>query len=129
MQDQAATSFADAASDGTLDLAQMRPAGFLPRMKRYEADLIEKIRSGSGWLDNARCLVCASPRRRPQWPAHGIMLLECLECGHHYFEKMPRNLAEVYEGQSYLEESKSGYLANVDYRLRRFASERIDILA
>ena len=42
---------------------------------------------------------------------------------------MPRDLAEVYEGESYLQESKSSYLSNVDYRLRRFASERLGILA
>ena len=33
---------------------------------------------------------------------------------------------EVYQGQSYLEQSKSGYLSNVDYRLRRFAAERLE---
>src|ERR1700751_2933278 len=116
------------AGSGNLDLEQMRPPGFLARMKQYEQDLTAKVSAGSGWIDNDRCLVCASTQRRPQWPAHALMLYQCLDCGHYYFEKMPRNLAEVYEGESYLEESKAGYLSNLDYRLRRFATERLAIL-
>ncbi len=119
---------AGAVGGGNLDLAQMRPPAFLPRLKQYEQELIAKVSAGGGWIDNDRCLVCASRRRVQQWPAHAVMLYECLDCGHHYFEKMPKNLAEVYEGESYLEQSKSGYLSNVDYRLRRFASERLAIL-
>jgi SAM-dependent methyltransferase len=114
---------------GGLDLAQMRPPGFLQRMRQSEVTLTDKVSRGAGWIDNRACLVCGSGRREPLWPAHGIMLCKCLECGHRYFERMPRNLAEVYEGPDYLEQSKSSYLANVDYRLRRFAAERLDILA
>jgi 2-polyprenyl-3-methyl-5-hydroxy-6-metoxy-1,4-benzoquinol methylase len=125
---QTSTSAAPGETGGTLDLAQMRPAGFLSKAKRYEEELIGKLARGSGWIDNPQCLICGSARRVPQWPAHGVMLLECLECGHHYFESMPGNLAEVYEGESYLQESKNSYLSNVDYRLRRFASERLGIL-
>jgi 2-polyprenyl-3-methyl-5-hydroxy-6-metoxy-1,4-benzoquinol methylase len=116
------------ASGAGLDLTQMRPAGFLKRMRESELALIDKVSRGEGWMDNPACLVCGSERREPQWPAHGIMLLKCLECGHRYFERMPRNLAEVYEGQDYLEHSKGSYLSNVDYRLRRFATERLGIL-
>ena len=127
---QEALPAADAAA-GTvnLDLSQLRPSDFLRKAKRYEQQLIDKVSKGDGWIDNERCLVCGSGRRRPNWQAHEVMLLECLDCGHRYFEKMPRNLAEVYQGESYLEQSKSGYLSNVDYRLRRFAAERLDILA
>ena len=128
MQDPLPTAAADIEDSVSLDLAQMRPAGFLRKMKRYEEELIEKVSKGSGWIDNTQCLVCSGSRRTPQWRAHGMMLFECLDCGHHYFEKMPKNLAEVYQGESYLQESKSGYLANVDYRLRRFATERLAIL-
>jgi 2-polyprenyl-3-methyl-5-hydroxy-6-metoxy-1,4-benzoquinol methylase len=128
MQDAVGTVGADATAEASLDLSQMRPAGFLRRMKQYEEELIDKVSRGAGWIDNTHCLVCSSEQRRPQWRAHRVMLLECLDCGHHYFEKMPRNLAEVYEGDSYLELSKSAYLSNVDYRLRRFAAERLAIL-
>jgi 2-polyprenyl-3-methyl-5-hydroxy-6-metoxy-1,4-benzoquinol methylase len=124
----ASVSGTGATGAGNLDLEQMRPPGFLKHMKQYEQELIAKISGGGGWSDNDRCLVCASSRRSPRWPAHTLMLYECLDCGHRYFEKMPKNLAEVYQGQSYLEESKSGYLSNLDYRLRRFASERLAIL-
>ncbi len=113
----------------SLDLAQMRPPGFLARMRQSEVELIDKVSQGAGWIDNPACLVCGSAQREPRWPAHGVMLLRCVDCGHHYFERMPRNLAEVYEGPAYLEQSKDSYLANVDYRLRRFARERLDILA
>lgn len=129
MQTSTAATQAAETNTSTLDLAQMRPAGFLPKIKRYEEELIARIAKGGGWIDNPECLVCGSARRTPEWPAHGMMLLKCVECGHHYFERMPRDLAEVYEGESYLQESKSSYLSNVDYRLRRFASERLGILA
>lgn len=123
------TAEARGVSGGNLDLAQMRPLGFVRKMRQYEEELIDKVSKGDGWIDNTRCLVCGSTSREPQWRAHAVMLFECLDCGHRYFERMPRNLAEVYEGQSYLEQSKSGYLSNVDYRLRRFATERLAILA
>src|SRR5271170_7210322 len=127
---QEAPPAADAAAASVnLDLSQMRPSGFLRKAKQYEQDLIDKVSKGDGWIDNERCLVCGSGRRQPNWQAHEVMLLECLDCGHLYFERMPRNLAEVYQGELYLEQSKSGYLSNVDYRLRRFAAERLDILA
>jgi 2-polyprenyl-3-methyl-5-hydroxy-6-metoxy-1,4-benzoquinol methylase len=113
----------------SLDLEQMRPLGFLGRMRQSEVELIDKVSRGAGWIDNPACLVCGSAQREPRWPAHGVMLFRCLGCGHHYFERMPRDLAEVYEGPAYLEQSKDSYLANVDYRLRRFARERLDILA
>jgi 2-polyprenyl-3-methyl-5-hydroxy-6-metoxy-1,4-benzoquinol methylase len=115
--------------DDSLDLAQMRPAGFLGRMRQSEVELIDKVSRGAGWIDNPTCLVCGSAQRQPRWPAHGIMLFSCLDCGHHYFERMPRDLSEVYEGPAYLEQSKDSYLSNVDYRLRRFARERLDLLA
>lgn len=126
---EAVTAEQASAAGLSLDLAQMRPSGFLRKQKGYEQELIEKVSQGDGWIENERCLVCGSGRRQPNWRAHEVMLLECLDCGHRYFERMPRNLAEVYQGESYLEQSKSGYLSNVDYRLRRFASERLDILA
>ncbi len=113
----------------SLDLSQMRPPGFLKDAKRFEDELIAKITRGSGWKENPGCLVCGSPRREPQWPAHGVMLLRCEECGLRYFEKRPRDLAEVYEGQVYLDKSKTSYLSNVDYRMVRFARERLGILA
>jgi 2-polyprenyl-3-methyl-5-hydroxy-6-metoxy-1,4-benzoquinol methylase len=113
----------------SLDLAQMRPVGFLPKMRQSEVELIAKVSRGAGWIENSTCLVCHSDQRTPQWPAHGIMLFKCVACGHQYFEKMPRDLADVYEGPAYLEQSKGSYLTNVDYRLRRFAAERLDILA
>jgi 2-polyprenyl-3-methyl-5-hydroxy-6-metoxy-1,4-benzoquinol methylase/Zn ribbon nucleic-acid-binding protein len=116
------------APGGSLDLAQMRPAGFLQRMRQSELQLIDKVSNGAGWIDNPACLVCRGTQREPVWRAHGIMLLRCLVCGHHYFERMPRDLTEVYEGPAYLEQSKGSYLANLDYRLRRFARERLDIL-
>jgi SAM-dependent methyltransferase len=113
----------------SLDLAQMRPEGFLTRMRQSEVELIDKVSRGAGWTENRACLVCQSSNRAPLWPAHGIMLYRCDDCGHQYFEKMPRDLGEVYEGQDYLEHSKASYLANVDYRLQRFAAERLGILA
>jgi SAM-dependent methyltransferase len=119
----------EGADPRSLDLREMRGAGFLENAKQHEERLIEKVSRGAGWKENARCLVCGSDRREREWPAHGTMLLRCLDCEHRYFERMPRNLAEVYEGESYLEASKVSYVANVDYRLRRFAAERLEILA
>ena len=115
-------------SEVNLDLAQMRPVGFLEKMRESEERLIEKVSAGAGWLQNQACLVCESGSREPLWKAHGISLLRCRDCGHHYFEKMPRDLREVYEGEDYLEKSKTSYLTNVDYRLKRFAAERLHLL-
>jgi 2-polyprenyl-3-methyl-5-hydroxy-6-metoxy-1,4-benzoquinol methylase len=129
MRDTGPAAEADAASGASLDLAQMRPVGFLRKMRQSELELIDKVSKGDGWIENPNCLVCRSGRREPHWRAHGIMLFKCLDCGHQYFERMPRNLAEVYEGPAYLEQSKGSYLSNVDYRLRRFATERLEILA
>jgi 2-polyprenyl-3-methyl-5-hydroxy-6-metoxy-1,4-benzoquinol methylase len=129
MRDMGPTVGASSASSANLDLAQMRPVGFLQKMRESELELIDKVTKGDGWIENATCLVCRSNRREPHWRAHGIMLFKCLDCGHQYFERMPRNLAEVYEGPAYLEQSKGSYLSNVDYRLRRFATERLSILA
>lgn len=129
MRDSGPAGTAGAASSGSLDLAQMRPEGFLQKMRQSELELIAKVSKGEGWIENHHCLVCHSERREPYWPAHGIMLFSCLDCGHQYFERMPRNLGEVYEGEAYLNQSKASYLSNVDYRLRRFAAERLDILA
>ena len=111
-----------------LDLAQMRPEGFLASMRGYEEQLINKVSAGAGWVSNVGCLVCASPEREPLWPAHGIMLLRCLRCGHAYFERMPRDLGEVYQGESYLQLSKSAALSNVDYRVQRFGAERLALI-
>jgi SAM-dependent methyltransferase len=113
---------------GNLDLEQMRPVGFLKRMRDSEDQIIDKVSRGSGWRPNPSCLVCGSSRREPVWKAHGIQLLCCQDCSHGYFEKMPKNLGEVYEGEDYLEKSKTSYVTNVDYRLKRFAAERLALL-
>jgi 2-polyprenyl-3-methyl-5-hydroxy-6-metoxy-1,4-benzoquinol methylase len=113
----------------SLDLAQMRPLGFLKRIQEYEKALVAKVTNLGGWIDNNHCLVCGDDRRAYMWKAYGIALLRCSVCNHHYFEKMPRNLGDVYEGAAYLEKSKVSYLANVDYRIRRFATERLNLIS
>jgi 2-polyprenyl-3-methyl-5-hydroxy-6-metoxy-1,4-benzoquinol methylase len=41
---------------------------------------------------------------------------------------MPRNLSEVYSGVEYLQQAKAAYLTNVDYRIQRFATERVNLI-
>lgn len=112
----------------SLDLESMRPPGFLARMHRQQEEKVAKVHSGSGWKKIDYCPSCDSTDRSPEFGAFEIQIVRCQSCDLRYCSSQPRNLEDVYFGDTYVSHAKENYLSNVDYRTERFSPERIHLI-
>jgi 2-polyprenyl-3-methyl-5-hydroxy-6-metoxy-1,4-benzoquinol methylase len=115
----------------SIKLSEMRGNDFLKTILAAEKARIQKINEKSGWLNIDSCPVCSSTKSKPL-PSYNdnskLKLCRCLSCELVYFLSRPANLSDLYGDEDYLVHAKKAYLNNVDYRLVRFAAERIEII-
>lgn len=106
----------------------MRPEGFLDKEAAQIETTVHSVNRGSGWLPNAACPLCGSSRRTPIMERFARVVLQCQDCTAGYMEGFPADLDDVYSHEGYNDIQESSYLQNVDYRKRRFALERLNII-
>jgi 2-polyprenyl-3-methyl-5-hydroxy-6-metoxy-1,4-benzoquinol methylase len=114
-----------------IDLSEMRGEGFLEKIVGVEKERIQKVSERGGWLSVDSCPVCSSTQNKFILDYNGnskLKLCRCLSCELVYFLSRPANLSDLYGDEDYLAKAKKAYLGNEDYRLVRFATERIEII-
>lgn len=111
-----------------IDLSSMRPAGFLDKEASQIAVTVENVNRGSGWIPNLTCPACGSARSKVVMTRLERNVLQCLDCEIGYMEGFPANLGDVYSHDGYNDTQETNYLHNVDYRKKRFALERLNII-
>ena len=112
----------------SIAIEAMRPAGFHEEKLRSVQQCCRKVEQGSGWRPVVSCPVCGSAQHDLLMRKCGIDILQCQECSLGYVAMVPKNAADVYADQQYLGQAKRNYGQNVNYRLERFATERVNIL-
>jgi len=111
-----------------IDLDQMRLPGFLEKRAKEIAKCIDNVAKGKGWKNMPACPLCSNIKRKTLFSRYGIAIVQCGNCGVGYPEKFPVDSKDVYCDKCYLPIAKSSYLDNSDYRKRRFAKERLDLI-
>lgn len=112
----------------SIDLKEMRKPGFLKQildLSVFQHQLVEK---GHGWKLVNQCPICKSTEFENAIKARDVQIRHCLGCDFYYNEKMPVDTGDLYSDEHYLPVSKQSYLSIVDYRKRRFGTERLDLL-
>lgn len=112
----------------SIDLASMRPVGFLAKEAAQIETTVENVNQGEGWSPNMSCPVCDASGPKPIMERFGRKVLQCEECGIGFMDAFPRNLGDVYSHEGYNATQEANYLHNVDYRKRRFGLERLGII-
>jgi 2-polyprenyl-3-methyl-5-hydroxy-6-metoxy-1,4-benzoquinol methylase len=111
-----------------IDFNSMRAPGFLEKEASQIHTNVTNVDRGQGWIPNLHCPSCGSSRRKVRIERFGRKVLQCLDCDLGYMDAFPANVEDVYSTTGYLESHEINYLQNVDYRKKRFAMERLDII-
>lgn len=111
-----------------LDLDQMRPAGFHKIRSKAIKESCESVKNGKGWFHVQHCPCCGSPKQNNVMEKEGIRIVQCCQCSLGFSSYFPIDTKDVYCDSGYLVQAQQGYLKNVEYRIQRFAQERIEIL-
>ena len=111
-----------------INIEAMRPVGFHEEKLRSVEKCCQKVEQGSGWRAVAICPVCGSSQHDLLMQKCCVDIVQCQECSLGYAAMVPKNAADVYSDQQYLGQAKRDYEHNVNYRMERFAAERMNIL-
>ena len=111
-----------------IDFSAMRPPGFLEKEATQIYTNVTNVDRGRGWIPNHNCPACRSSRRKVRFERFGRKIMQCLNCDLGYMDAFPADVEDVYSHTGYLESHEVNYLKNVDYRKKRFAMERLDII-
>ncbi len=112
-----------------IDFDEMRPPGFLSKEANQIEATVTNVDRGHGWIANAVCPLCASDQRVVRFQRFARKILQCVSCEVGYSEAFPATTTDVYSDTGYLDTQDANYLQNAEYRKRRFASERLAIIA
>lgn len=112
----------------TMNLDEMRKPSFLSEILERQKTNKEYVDLGEGWKDREHCPICHGTDKSYQFSKFDIELYQCNTCKTGFFNKVPKNTNDVYSAPKALKFSKDGYMANKDYRMVRFAKERIQLI-
>jgi 2-polyprenyl-3-methyl-5-hydroxy-6-metoxy-1,4-benzoquinol methylase len=111
-----------------IDFEVMRSVGFLDREAQQIQATVANVERGQGWIPNHTCPACASNRREVRFNRFGRSVMQCLDCGIGYTDAFPADTTDVYSHEEYIGTQQTSYLENVDYRKKRFAIERLEMI-
>lgn len=112
----------------TMNLDEMRKKGFLEGILERQKTNKGYVDLGEGWKNRDYCPICESKNKTYQFTKFEMDLYKCDECNTGFFEKVPVNTNDIYSAPKALNFYKEGYLNNKDYRMIRFAKERVDLI-
>jgi 2-polyprenyl-3-methyl-5-hydroxy-6-metoxy-1,4-benzoquinol methylase len=111
-----------------IDLDVMRPPNFLKNIKKRNDYILRKIKQKNGFARVRRCPICKSKSYSECFVSYQIPMLRCLDCKVVFSGMIAKELKDIYGGKDYLGIAKKAYLTQVNYRVERFATERINLL-
>lgn len=112
----------------SINLAKMRQKGFLKTILDRQKNNKEAVDKNHGWKERNCCPLCGSSNRSFQFEKFGMSLYQCLDCEIGYFDSVPINTNDVYSADHALNDAQTAYLNNKNYRMERFAKERLDLI-
>ena len=111
-----------------VNLREMRPCGFDEKREKEIRQCVDNVLSGKGTVKIESCPICRSKKCKIIFSRFGINILQCQNCTLGYAERFPNDTSDIYSDDDYLPIASSDYLGNVEYRNKRFGSERLSII-
>ncbi len=111
-----------------INLKKLRPNNFNLNSEIKTKDSIKFVKKNHGFKKIKKCPVCFSERKESYLVQYGIKIVCCQNCNLTFSEEQPENFNDVYSNDDYLIKSINAYDKTRNYRIKRFAVERIGIL-
>ncbi len=111
-----------------INLKELRPEGFSDNIQQLWEKKSSRVGQKHGWRPVGACPVCGSSKRQVEFPKYGIDIADCMDCTLRYASKIPQQTEDIFSEEEYLPAAQQCYMQNVDYRKKRFGSERIEII-
>ena len=110
----------------TVDLDQMRKAGFLEEMLELHRKSFDKINQKSGFRERRQCPVCSSTSSTKEFSKFGMDIVRCNECSARFVTRIPADMDDICSDAEQL--PLSIYMERSSYRKERFGRERIKLI-
>ena len=112
----------------SLNLNKMRKEGFHKKLNNGLNKVNKIVSQKSGWKKIDKCPICKSRSSHYWFKKHGNKINRCNKCDHGYSTRQPKNISEAYNNKETIKHSINIYRKLRKYRIKRFATERVDIL-
>ena len=113
----------------TLDVKKLRYRGFVKENRSQIQEGYDNVKNGHGWRNkNKECPLCGDKNKDYLFERFRISYLRCSNCTCAYVEKFPKDFSDIYNDKNYKNIAEKAYISNVDYRVERFAPERISLI-
>ncbi len=110
-----------------IDLKEMRPSGFLRNLKKIHKQHSDNIIKNASLKDVDTCPLCGFADSSELF--EDVCIKKCANCGLCYSGRIPVRVPDLYANEDYSRDAKELYYSNVDYRKRRFAEERVELIS
>ena len=111
-----------------IDLNEMRPEGFHQNLETGLNKINDFVSSKSGWISVLSCPICGENSFDKWIEKCGNTIRRCKKCTHGYASRRPKIISEAYENEKQITASFETYQEKRNYRIERFATERVDLL-
>jgi 2-polyprenyl-3-methyl-5-hydroxy-6-metoxy-1,4-benzoquinol methylase len=111
-----------------IDLNEMRPEGFHQNLETGLNKINDFVSSKSGWISVLSCPICGENSFNKWIEKCGNTIRRCKKCTHGYVSRRPKIISEAYENEKQITASFETYQEKRNYRIERFATERVDLL-
>ncbi len=111
-----------------LNLKIMRPVGFHARVHEIVKKAQKNVKENSGWKINSNCPVCFSKKKKFWLKKINVKIYECLICKTGYSYHVPKNLSEIYDMDSEIDDKIKSHKKRSKYFLKKFGNERIKFI-
>ena len=112
----------------SLNYEEMRPRNFYLNAQKNIKKTYININTRNGFKLNKYCPICKSHNVDFFFKNENNELLKCSVCKVGFLKKFARNLNDIYNIKSYIHKAKESYLKNENYRKKRFAEERLNLI-
>ncbi len=103
----------------------MRPEGFHLRIEKIVKKAQENVENKSGWKKISKCPVCNYKKKKIWLKKNNISIYECLNCKTGFSAYIPKNLSEIYDMDSEIDDKINNHKKRSNYFLKKFGIDRI----
>jgi len=115
-----------------MNLDVMRPKNFHKNLATELNKINQNVEKKSRWIAVNNCPVCGSKSYLDWLVKCGNEIRRCKICTHGYAHRQAKKISEVYdsftENEKKVAETIKSYKAKRNYRIKRFATERVNLL-
>ncbi|WP_440653522.1 class I SAM-dependent methyltransferase [Candidatus Pelagibacter sp. HIMB1542] len=107
---------------------KLRSISFHKSVQKNLIKVHKNVNLNSGWITVNSCPICKSTNKKLWLKKNGINIYTCLDCLTGYSGKKAKNLADVYDSKSQLNQYKIFYDSSVKLRQKIMGTDRINLI-